>query len=50
MAKTIYLNENQYSLLLEYFDKEHLMPLKRYFNMSDDEKSREVAYLFNYLR
>ena len=44
--KRIRINENQLDrlILLEYMDKYHLMPLYRYFNMSDEEKEEDIIY------
>lgn len=45
-SKRIILTENQFNTLLlrEYMDKDHLMPLWRYFNMSDEEKQEDLIW------
>lgn len=44
--KRVILSENQFKTLLikEYMDKNHLMPLWKYFNMSDEEKQEDLIY------
>lgn len=44
--KRVILSENQFKtfLIKEYMDKNHLMPLWKYFNMSDEEKQEDLIY------